>query len=202
MDINEALLSDKRLAARHGVRFNVVSRPAGHSGVEADELGRRGRPVQHGWFDDPAEAVGLARALTGHSVTILADGHGPYWHTSRPDEVFSELLEGVCRDKVIGPVEAQREQEREGHRATIRRLRAEQHLPEAVRMVQGTANWEEAINALQARPLELSEQAASYLMSRWDLQRLTRRGREQIAEELNEALTALDDLGPSVEFKL
>lgn len=196
--------ADRELAERHGVAFRVVSRPSGQSPRAALEAGLPyPLPNEDGSFSDPADAVALARSLVDRDVTVLADGNGAYWHSGEPDRIYSELLVRVCRDKVLGPEEAQREHDREHLRDTIQQLSAEQHLPVAVDIIKAATSADEAITALQQHPLELSARDARHLvLARRSFRCITTEGQREIVAAQVEAVQALDDLGPSLDVEL
>jgi hypothetical protein len=187
--IAEMLGHDRALADQHEVRFSVVSRPTG-SGPES------GLPDNHGAFDDPADAVALGRSLTGRNATVLADGRGAYWHTSAPDEINSELLRIVCRDKRLGPQEAEREHQREHWHHAIERLEADRRLAEAVDVIRACQDADEAERHLQGAPYRFTRPQVRHLLGNRRLELLTRQGRRRLHAELEEAVKALDDLGP------
>lgn len=203
LSVEEPSADDRRLAERHDIEFRVIGRPADYSSSAAMEQGQPFvPPTEHGSFSDPADAVALARSLSGQDVTVLADGAGAYWYSTEPERVFSDFLVRVCRDKVLGAEEAQRQHQREEHQLRIEELRTEQHLPAAVEFINGASSVDAAIEALQRSPLQLSQEEARHLLSKRSLQRLTRQGQAEIAEELTDHRDALTQLGPIPEVDL
>jgi len=182
----EALERDRVLALEHAVEFSVVSRAAG-SGPRAGPL------RQHGTFDSPVDAVALGRSLGDQDVTVVADGHGAYWHSAAPNKVNCELLELVCRHKVLGPEESEREYQREERRHIIERLRSEQHFAEAAELVRGCEDVNEAELRLQEVPLSLSRPQARHLLINRNLRLLTRQGQRDVQADLNDAVETLQN---------
>ena len=187
--LGAAVASDRVLAEQHEVRFQVVSRASGSGPMD-------GRPTDHGSFRDPVEAVSLGRSLGGREVTVLADGRGPYWRTAEPDRVNSELLRIVCRDKRLGPDEADREHQRDHWREVIERLEADQRVAEAIAVVHGCDQLDEAERLLRDNA-GFSRRQARHLLSHRSLELVTRQGQRKVQAELEEARAALRDLGPS-----
>lgn len=148
-------------------------------------------------FDNPRDAIALGRTLVGRDVTVLANGSGPYWHSAAPDKINSQILETVCRDKVLGPEEAQREHERDRLRHAMERLQAELHLGEAAALVRGCGTAREAELRLEAEPLELSHLQARHLVLNRNLRFLTAEGQRDLQAQLDDAAHALEQLGPS-----
>lgn len=191
MSLADLLERDRNLAAEWGVVFTVVGRPTG--------LGpSSGPPESFGTFGYPGEAVSLARSLAEHDVTVVADGHGAYWSSREPDTVDSKLLALVCRDKRLGPDEAQREQIREELRDEQERLGAEQRFIEAVDLIRSCEDTEEARQRLEACDPPFSYLQAMHLLITLRLRRLTHHGQDELQAELARSRSALDALGPSL----
>lgn len=192
--LSEALRSDLTIAQEHDVEFSVVSRTAG-SGPGPGQP----PPDRHGTFADPSEAISVARSLSGRDATVVADGHGPYWHSADPDTVNSVLLRVVCRDKRLGPEEARLEHEREYWRDAAERLRADQQLADATDVARTCETFDEAERLLQESPLSLSKDQAKHLLTNRNLRLLTAEGTRHLSIELDNAARSLGDLGPSLD---
>jgi len=189
MSLGDLLERDQNLAAEWGVVFTVVGRPTGFGPSG-------GPPESFGTFDAPGEAASLARSLAEHDVTVVADGHGAYWRSSEPDSVDSKLLVRVCRDKRLGPDEAQREQIREELRDEQERLAAELRFVEAVDLIRSCEDTEEARQRLEACDPPFSQVHAMHLLVTLRLGRLTHHGQDELQAELARSRSALKVLGP------
>ena len=179
------LSRDLELAKRHGVVFSAVGRPDGQSP-------RDGSPRRFGEFDDPAEAIRVAASIDGHSVTVVADGHGAYWHSDEPEVVNSELLARVCRFKALSPEEAERERLREERHFQRERLLAESRLAEAIDLTTGCRDVAHAQQCLERADPPFSTSQAKYLLSSLRLRRLTIAGKAELQRQLD-GLTAVED---------
>lgn len=88
--LREILEQHLAIAEEHGVEFKVASRPKGLSPKDASL-------ALDGPFSDPFDAVKLGQELSQtRNVTVVANGHGPYWSSGRPNHVDSDVLDQAC----------------------------------------------------------------------------------------------------------
>lgn len=182
-----ALERDRVLAAEFDVEFTVIA--------GSNRRGNKtGRPEQLGAFDDPRDAVEFARSVDRPSVSVMTNGRGGYWISNKPDQIFSIVLDTLCRDLRLGPELAQLAQNLDALRSEQSTLLAESVLFEAAKTVVDCEDEEDAIGRLVSSPLELSRNQAQQLLSNKGLRHLTTAGRCKLADELHTLSTRIESI--------
>jgi hypothetical protein len=182
--LDDCLQRHRELALANGVRFSVVSSGPGLDGPR--------RIHHHGTFDDPADALALARSVRDGDVTVMADGRGAYWSSGSPQQVDDDLFQFVLRHRQLGPERAERDERRQDLETEIERLQADMMLAEATAAVQGCRDRAAALENLRAGPLRLSLGQAEHLLTNRRLHLVTGQGRREAQAAVDRAVRALE----------
>lgn len=173
------------LLARHeasadelGLDFSVIAKPIGleNQPGDADRLGVWGTP---------REAIEHARSADRSTAQVMVNGSGPYWRASEPSVIYSSVFDTVCRDLRLGPELAGLAHEIDDLREERDRVVAELALSEAVGIVEGCADEQEALLRLVDSELDLSAGQARHLLTNLRMGSLTAAGRSRLADRLS-----------------